>query len=407
MRVLIVAPRLNGEGVGEVRKTFELIEALSPKVELTVVSYETGSGTPLGKQFSDGEIITFEVPWWAKRHSRLVSMLKPEVLSFNRRVSAWLVETGRRFDIAHQILPAGARYPTALCKFNIPYVIGSVGGSLSTPSPFRSEVNSERWFTRLRFLDRIRFRYDPWLRRSYANAELVLGVAPYMEDILVDLDIKHFEPFMRQGINALHPPQTRSATSGELKLLHVGRVVRTKGLRDGIRALAYLRDLPGVTLTSVGDGEDLEACRLEAKRLGVSDRIRFEGHQTRERVEDFYRESDALLFPSFRESMGGVIFEAMNWSLPIISVARGGPDWIVRKEFGLKVPVLTPEQLPVDLANAIRVLAENPEQRLSMGHAGREYLKSEALWDAKAERLVGFYEEVLRRTRTLSENSQN
>lgn len=396
MRVLIVAPRLNGEGVGEVRKAFELVEALVPKANLTILSFEVGSGTSLKDQFLGGDVVTFDVPRWVRWNNRLVSMLKPEVFSYNRLVARWLRETGKQFDIAHQILPAGARYPSVLRKFDIPYVLGPVGGSLSTPDAFRGEVRAERWFARLRFLDGFRFRYDPWLRSSYSRADLVLGVAPYMRDVLASLKVKRFDAFLRQGVTKVMPPLDRIGFPGELKLLHVGRVVRTKGLRDSIRALAHLRDLPDVTLTSIGDGEDLDACRAEADRLGVSDRVRFEGYRTREQVEFYYQNSDALIFPSFRESMGGVLLEAMNWSLPVISVARGGPDWIVKEEFGLKVPVTTPEQLSVDLANAVRILAIDTEKRLAMGQAGREYLEREALWTAKAEILLELYEDVLR-----------
>ncbi|GHF06521.1 hypothetical protein GCM10016455_29620 [Aliiroseovarius zhejiangensis] len=395
MHVLITAPRLNGEGLGEVRKSFQLVEALSRKIPLTVLAFENGQGTPLAKQLPDCEVITFDPPAWVKRRNRLAAMLKPEVFVFNRMVLKWLRSTGRRFDLAHQMLPAGARYPTVLRKTDMPYIIGSVGGSLSTPEAFRSEVNSESWFARLRFLDQFRFRHDPWLRASYAKARVVLGVAPYMKDILADLEIARFETFMRQGIRKLAPETERTGIPGQLKLLHVGRAVRTKGLRDAIRAMALLPKDKDITLTSIGDGEDLEACKAEAAKLGVADRIRFEGFQPRERVEEYYRNSDVLLFPSFRESMGGVIFEAMNWGLPVITVARGGPDWIVSDDFGIKVPVDTPEQLAHDLAGAIMTLVDDPATRKQMGKKAREYLAQEATWPAKADILVNLYSEVL------------
>ena len=110
--------------------------------------------------------------------------------------------------------------------------------------------------------------------------------------------------------------------AGRVVLLHVGRAVRTKGLRDVVRAMARLEDLPGVSLVSAGDGEDLEACRAEAVKLGVASRITFLGKISREEVEGHYAAADVFCFPSFREPMGGVFFEAMAHGLPVITAAR-------------------------------------------------------------------------------------
>ena len=56
----------------------------------------------------------------------------------------------------------------------------------------------------------------------------------------------------------------------------MGRIVRTKGLRDVIRALDSLRDLD-VVLDVLGDGNDREACEELAAQLGLTDRVRFHG----------------------------------------------------------------------------------------------------------------------------------
>ena len=80
-----------------------------------------------------------------------------------------------------------------------------------------------------------------------------------------------------------------------------------------------LPDLPDVTLTQAGDGEELELCKAEAERLGVADRVNFLGRIPRQQVEELYASSDAFLFPSFREPSGSVVFEAMRHGLPVIA----------------------------------------------------------------------------------------
>ena len=396
-RILLLATRLNGEGVGEVYTAFRLIEAMAPQARLTVVAFENQKARPLREQFADlpVEVVAFPFPGWLRRNERLAAMLKPEIPLYNRLAARWLKDRLGAFDIAHQILPRAPRYPTILRRFPLPYVIGSLGGALPTPLPFRAEAGNEPWFTRLRAIDGLRLKYDPALRASYTRADLVLGVAPYMREVLAPIPIQRFEPFLGIGVADLAPETDRPAVPGQLRLLHVGRVVRTKALRDSIRALAHLADLPGVTLTSIGSGEDLAACRAEAERLGLGSRVRFMGALPRAAIEDHYRDADALVFPSFRESMGAVLYEAMRWGLPCLTVRVGGPDYIVDDSCGLKVDPGTPETLPQELAGAIRRLAGDVDLRRRLGEGARAKIAREALWSAKAERMLALYDEVL------------
>ncbi len=122
--------------------------------------------------------------------------------------------------------------------------------------------------------------------------------------------------------------------------------MRTKGLRDAVRALGHLADLPHAVLTSAGEGEEIDLCREEARRLGVADRVRFLGRIPRAQVEELYREADLFLFPSFREPAGNVLYEAQRWGLPCIAADRGGPAFIVDDEDVMHVPVTDPETYP-------------------------------------------------------------
>lgn len=398
LRVLIIAPHLDGADVGESFTAYKLVAEMSRHARITVLAYECRHGPPLARQLPLAEVLTFPEPAWVRRHARVAGTIKPGVPLLHRRVARWIAAAladGRRFDLAHQILPRAPRYPSPLARFDIPYVIGSLGGALPTPEAFRAEAGSAPWFTRLRDIDALRLRCDPWLRRSYGRAALVLGVAPYMREVLAAVPMRRFEPFLGIGVEDLARERAGQAEPGRLAMLHVGRAVRTKGLRDVVRALALIRDLPEVTLTSVGAGEEIAICRAEAERLGLADRVRFLGRLPRAEIEALYRDSDAFVFPSFRESMGAVLYEAMRWGLPAVTVDCGGPGWIVDARCGLKVPLSSPEIMPGDLARAIRRLAAEPDLRRRLGQGARAKIAAEALWTAKAERMLALYAETV------------
>lgn len=398
MKVLLIAPNIDRGDVGEAFVAYKWAEALSHRVELTVLAFERPGMEPLAAQLPRARVVTWAEPAWARRHERLNAMLKPAWPVFASRVRRWLaaeLAIGGGFDLAHQLMPQAARYASPLRHFEIPYVIGPLGGALDTPKSFQDEMGTAPAFTRLRALDALRFRHDPWLRATYAKAACVLGVAPYVRDVLGAVTLQRFEPVLELGIDDLAPLRTRPLQPGRLKLLHVGRGVRTKGLRDAVRAMAQLRDLPGVTLTSAGFGEEIALCQAEAQALGLSDRITFLGRQPREAVEALYASHDLFLFPSFREPAGGVLYEAMRHGLPVITAARGGPDHIIDDSSGIRIPVNDPVQFAADIAAAVRALANDLPRLGALGAGAQSKVGREGLWPAKADRMVALYQNIL------------
>jgi glycosyltransferase involved in cell wall biosynthesis len=402
LKVLLVGPALDGTDLGEVFSIAQLVKALTAQADVTILSSQPeGRDPPVAGQYPLAEaVVTWpEPPFLRRRFERLNAMAKPALPLFFAQVRRWIARhlaAGGRFDIAHQILPQAMRYASPLRHFAaMPYVVGPLGGGLSTPAPFLKEVGRAPLMTRVRAIDGWRLGHDPWLRAGYARAGLVLGVAPYVAAALAAVPVRRFEVLPERSHQGHAPHVERQGEAGRLELLHVGRVVRTKGLRDMVRAMAHLADLPGVTLTSAGEGEDLAACRAEAERLGVAPRIAFLGQVPRAEVDRLYARADVFAFPSFREPMGGVLFEALHWGLPVITAARGGPDFIVDDSCGFRVPVTDPERYPRDIAAAVRRLACDPGLRRRLGAGARRRIAGFGTWDTTAAKLIGLYRETI------------
>ena len=180
-----------------------------------------------------------------------------------------------------------------------------------------------------------------------------------------------------------------------LRLLFVGRVIRTKGVRDAIRAIAKLKDIDVLRFDVVGDGDDLPACKDEARALGVSDVVTFHGRQPRSDVDAFYARADVFVFPSFREPSGNAVIEAMSHGLALIVADRGGPGFVVDDECGFRIPVADPQHFASQIAEAIHKLALEPNLVVVMGTAAREKVRRQFLWDVKIDRMIEIYYKVL------------
>lgn len=397
MRVLALAPYCDGLDVGEGWCAFQWVKHLSTIADVTLLALHRKGCVPVSEQLPNVRVVTWNEPSTITGLKRFNSMLKPGYVAFYMRARSWLAKAlaaGETFDIAHQFTPIALRYPSPLAGFSIPYVIGPLGGSLATPSGFTSECASAAWYTRLRSLDGWRLKHDGTLKHSYRNAAAVIGVAPYVGELLEPAKPRRFEVMSELGVDDLAPKYQRDMVQNRLKLVHIGRGVRTKGLRDAVRAMALLPESVDVQLVSAGQGEEIDICRAEAKKIGVDDCVDFLGQVTREQVEELYKNADGFLFPSFREPSGSVVFEALRHGLPVITTDIGGPGYVIDQTCGLTVPAQTPEQLAADLAEAITRLATNTDLRARLSDGAHTRISTIGLWRNKAEWLMNLYREL-------------
>lgn len=119
------------------------------------------------------------------------------------------------------------------------------------------------------------------------------------------------------------------------RLLFVSRLIPTKGLLESVRAAASLREKGfDVILDVLGDGETRSAAEDLTKNLHIGEFVNFHGHLPEESVQKFYRESDALVFPTFHiEGFPMVIFNALQFGLPIVTTRiRAAADYLQEGE---------------------------------------------------------------------------
>ena len=232
------------------------------------------------------------------------------------------------------------------------------------------------------------------LRRSYADADCVIGIGEYVRDILGDIPLKRFHAMGDIGIASLPAPVDRRGRQGTVRVLFAGRVVRSKGVRNAIRAFALLGDLDA-RLDILGEGADVGACADLISSLGLGDRVTMHGRVPRARVDDFYAESDVFLFPSYREPGGLVVGEAMSHGLPAVVCARGGPADTIDDTSGIRVRPDGEAAYEQGLADALRRLVQDPGLRLSLGKGARARIARIGLWPHKVEVMDRLYADAL------------
>lgn len=404
LKLLLITAGCDSNAVGEAWSSFQWVSRIAARHDVTLLASRNSHKQSTASQLPGVRVIEWPDPPLFEKWERFNSMLKPGYVNFYAHARRWLknqLRCGETFDLVHQISPLALRYPSPAAGLGMPLVIGPLGGSLETPQAFSAELSKVPWYTKLRSLDEWRLQHDPWLRHSYSGAARIIGVAPYVKSLLGDLPSHEMEFLSETGVTYLPAPRSVPQEAGRrLRLLFVGRVIRSKGVRDAVRAFAKLTDLDGLAFDVVGDGDDLAACKNEARDLGVSDRITFHGRMPRKEVDTFYARADVFIFPSFREPSGNVVLEAMSHGLAMVVADRGGPGFVVDDACGFRIPVVDPGQFASGIAACIRKLAQQPDLIVAMGTAAREKVKQQFLWDAKIDRMEELYHSVLAQCET-------
>lgn len=163
--------------------------------------------------------------------------------------------------------------------------------------------------------------------------------------------------------------------------LFVGRLIREKGVFELLAAYASLgKELrQGMGLVFVGDGNARPQLQEIAASVSAGT-IRFTGFAQREQLGAYYGLADVLVLPTYTDTWGMVVNEAMACGLPVIvSRAAGCVADLVRENWnGLLVP---PRDVP-GLASAMKLFAESSSLRTTMGVHSAEHIRnySPQLW---------------------------
>jgi glycosyltransferase involved in cell wall biosynthesis len=173
-------------------------------------------------------------------------------------------------------------------------------------------------------------------------------------------------------------------------ILFVGRLVREKGVFDLSSAYGKLgeRIREQVGLVFVGDGEARVLLQEQATRISPGT-ITFCGFADREQLGTYYALAEMLVLPTYTDTWGLVVNEAMACSLPVIVSRAAGcaPDMVREDWNGL---VVSPGDVAA-LATAMQQLIEHPDECARMGANSLEHIAhfSPAEWALGIARSIG------------------
>jgi glycosyltransferase involved in cell wall biosynthesis len=178
------------------------------------------------------------------------------------------------------------------------------------------------------------------------------------------------------------------------KLLYVGNSEdRNKGARFFLKALDLLKDDIDFRVTFVDNFKhNLKLAPRLVDEYGLNSRVDFTGRISTEDLVRHYNEAKLLVTSSVHEGFGLPLAEAMSCGAPVLGTEIGAYREIVEHgDSGWLVPPSDPEAL----ADAIRMLWNDPGLRQRLGEGGRKRILAKFNWRKAAQETLAVYEEIV------------
>jgi glycosyltransferase involved in cell wall biosynthesis len=416
LRVLLLAEACNPAWASVPLVGYNFARALArhPRLDVTLATQIRNSGN------LDGDVLTatarveyIDTEWVARGMYKLGRRLRggeglawtidtalsvPGYYAFEREVLRRFRSelTGPEgFHLVHRITPVNPVTPSPLVsKIAKPMVIGPLNGGLPFPAEFSAMRRSEReWLAALRWAHRLL----PHARRSYKElAGLLVGstwtssqVPRCFRGEQLFLPENGIDPDIFPIAEGWTPPK------GRFQFVSVGRLTPLKGFDMVIEAMAGSPKLRQAGLTIVGDGPERAALEDAVRGHGLQDNVALPGWLAQTDVAAELERGQAFVFASVKDFGGGAVLEAMAAGLPSIVLDYGGPADLVGESSGLRVPMAPRDELVAGIRASMERLLDDHELCRRLGRAAAETVRAHYTWDAKADRIVSFYDEML------------
>jgi glycosyltransferase involved in cell wall biosynthesis/GT2 family glycosyltransferase len=204
----------------------------------------------------------------------------------------------------------------------------------------------------------------------YANSDASL--AKIREEVGSLRGTGYVVPHGVRDVAESHPRQRPA--DGKIRILYAGRLEPRKGVDVLLDAAArLLAEFPAAELVLAGKDNAPAGTPPYRERLArhpdLAGRVRLTGELSDAELQQVYADCDVFVLPSYFESFGLVLAEAMSYGKPVVAMRAGGMAEIV--EEGGNGYLAEPGDA-ASLAEALRPLLASDELRERMGRCSRQ-----------------------------------
>ena len=287
-----------------------------------------------------------------------------------------------RIDLvhAHGPLPCGHAAMLISKELNISYIVSVYGhGDLSAA---QVSGRAGKWCRRI-------------AHRIFAESRRVVCVSEQVrQEVLEGMGQGFRTSVVYNGVDSelFSPAPERSEPASTV--LSAGNLRAAEGHDLLIRATAGLvKEFPSISLEIIGDGPEPFRLQKLAKKLGLAERVRLVGRQSRRQIADAMKRCTLFVLPSRAEESGYLHMQAMSCGKAVIGCRGQGIAEII--QHGTNGFLVGPGN-EKELTLAMGMLLREPQRRRNLGVAARDSVLERLTVQQQAENLMRIYRESVK-----------
>lgn len=238
-------------------------------------------------------------------------------------------------------------------------------------------------------------------KRSFKKADYILAVSNYVFETTRDL-LKLGNRSIKVIYNPIDVKKFYVADSSKIKkhsLFFAGSIIEKKGIRQLVQSLNYLVDeFPDVHLYIAGRDANLPGTNTPYRPIleneineKIKPQITFLGVVPNLEIASHIEQAEICCYPSHMEAMPLAWLEVLAMGKSFVGSKSGpGPEIVLDNITGL----LADPHDPIDIAEKIKFLFDNPDIGIEMGKTARERICNEFDIDTIVQENIDFYSKI-------------
>lgn len=274
-------------------------------------------------------------------------------------------------DIVHYLNPIGFKEPSECWRIkNKPYIWGPMQGVENRPLCLYKALGFKGCIDaliRLVMHNGIMW-LSPKIRKAVKRADCIFSATPNTVKQMKFLFGKETIYLPENGIIRMNRTEPIIySRDKKLQIVWCGAVCYRKGLVLLLDALQLVKST-NWCLNVIGEGKMLLELKKYSRQKGL-DNIIWHGNIPRADVFELMKNSHLHVISSLGDATTTVLFEAMSFAVPTMTLDHCGMAGVVCEKCGIKIPIHSYKQVISDIAKRIDKLIEKPEkiQQLSQG----------------------------------------